>query len=160
MIIRWVKKKGFRYLQLFHQNIQLPQRQFWNQRGAHLHILTCSCLVKGTKFSISLPPCVGFAFLYPIRDQHRKLLFPRGSTQPIPKLLFSQMLRCESVTLSLIVVVYVYSYVYCKYSSSAKYFWKYHSDIWYNMFIPIADHLLSRLNCTFILLLIHKENGK
>lgn len=116
MISRWVKNKGFRYLQLFPQDIQLPQRQFWNQREAHLYILTWSWLVKGTKFSTSLPPYVGFAFLYPIRNQHRKLLFPRRSTRPIPKLLFSQMVRCESVTLSLIVVVYVYSYVYWKWN--------------------------------------------
>lgn len=116
MISRWVKNKGFRYLQLFAQDIQLPQRQFWNQREAHLYILTWSWLVKGTKFSTSLPPYVGFAFLYPIRNQHRKLLFPRRSTRPIPKLLFSQMVRCESVTLSLIVVVYVYSYVYWKWN--------------------------------------------
>lgn len=70
--------------------------------------------------------------------------------------------RSESVTLSLIVVVYVYSYVYWKWNILAvpSTFWKCHSDIWYNMFIPIADHLLSKLNCTFILLLIHKENGK
>ena len=117
MIIRWVKKKGFRYLQLFSPGYPAtPETVLKPERGSFIYILTWSWLVKGTKFSTSLPPYVGFAFLYPIRDQHRKLLFPRGSTRPIPKLLFSQMVRCESVTLSLIVVVYVYSYVYWKWN--------------------------------------------
>ena len=106
-------EKARSWVQLFSPGYPAtPETVLKPERGSYIYILTWSWLVKGTKFSTSLPPYVGFAFLYPIRDQHRKPLFPRGSTRPIPKLLFSQMVRCESVTLSLIVVVYVYSYVY------------------------------------------------
>lgn len=135
-------------------------RDSFKNRESHFLILVHG-LAKARK---SPPTCLPspYAFLCPIRGQQRKLQFPRWSTQAIPKPCFSQMVRSESVALSLIVVEYVYLYVYWKWNVSAEpsTIWKCHSDIWYNMFIPIAGHLLSRLNCTFILLLIHKENGK
>lgn len=49
-----------------------------------------------------------------IRVQQQKLLYSRLSTKSIPEPYFSQMIRDETVTLSLIVVLYVYSYDYCK----------------------------------------------
>lgn len=161
MIIRREKKKSFRYIHLSSRICSLS-RDNSKTKG----YLTCIYLFvdykRYKKVSTYLSLYVAFTFLYLIRSQQRKLLFSRWSTQSIPKPYFSQMVRSESVTLSLIVVVYVYSYVYWKWNILAvpSTFWKCHSNIWYNMFIPIADHLLSKLNCTFILLLIHKENGK